>query len=411
MPADGSNAGAAPDEPPLAGIRVLDLGQYIAGPGAAMALRELGADVVKVEPIGGDAARHIGRYGQSIVRGYNRGKRTVALDLRDPRGVKIVARLAAASDVVIQNLRPGAVERLGLGPARLRALHPRLVYLSVSGFGTRGPSRDRPGLDIAAQAESGMMSITGEPDRLPQKVGAPIIDAATAHVGAQAVLAALFRRERRGVGETIELSLLDVAMHLQQPTWVEHLASGRDPVRTGDGQPNNAPAADLVPTADGHIVLSAYDEAHWARFCRLFGRESLVDDERFSSNARRVANRPALKAVLGECLSGMTSEEAITLLAANQIVAGAVRTFGQAARSVDVAANGLIRETLAAEDAGADAPYRALGRPYRMAGVARDALPPARGIGADSVAVLSELGYDGSTIDALVAAGVVGAGR
>jgi crotonobetainyl-CoA:carnitine CoA-transferase CaiB-like acyl-CoA transferase len=390
-------------EPPLAGIRVLDLGQYIAGPGAAMALRELGAEVIKVEPLAGDAARHIGRYGDAIVRGYNRGKRTIAVDLRDPRGIDVVARIAAASDVVVQNLRPGAVGKLGLGPDTLRARHPRLVYLSVSGFGTHGPSRDRPGLDIAAQAESGMMSITGEPDRLPQKVGAPIIDAATAHVGAQAVLAALFRRERRGVGETIEVSLLDVAMHLQQASWVEHLATGRDPVRTGDGQPNNAPAADLVPTLDGYIVLSAYDQEHWARFCRLFGRDDLVADPRFATNAARVANRPALRPILRECLSAMTSEAAIELLARNQIVAGAVRTYSQAARSADVAASGLIACTAGEGGSG----YRVLGRPYRMAATPVSPLHGARGIGADTRDVLAGIGFDAAGIDALVAAGVV----
>lgn len=392
-----------PDDLPLAGIRVLDLGQYIAGPGAAMALCELGAEVIKVEPLGGDAARHIGRYGESIVRGYNRGKRTIAVDLRDPRGVDVVSRLAATSDVVIQNLRPGAVERLGLDAATLRARHPRLVYLSVSGFGTRGPSRDRPGLDIAAQAESGLMSVTGEPDRLPQKVGAPIIDAATAHVGTQAVLAALFRRERRGVGETIEVSLLDVAMHLQHSSWVDHLDSGRDPVRTGDGQPNNAPAADLVPTLDGHLVLSAYDQEHWARFCRIFGREAAITDPRFATNAARVANRPAMKVMLAECLSSMTSEAAIDLLVRHGIVAGAVRSYSQAARSADVIANGLIQPTADADGTA----YRTLGRPYRMASVPPRPLHGARPIGADTREVLAELGVAPADVDALLEAGVV----
>ena len=139
--------------------------------------------------------------------------------------------IVARSDVVIQNLRPGVVERLGLGPQEVRARHPRIVYLSIAGFGSSGPSHARPGYDIAAQAESGLMSVTGEPDRLPQKVGVPIVDAAAAHLGAQAVLAALFGRERSGVGETLEVSLLETALHLQAATWCEYLGGAPEPTR------------------------------------------------------------------------------------------------------------------------------------------------------------------------------------
>ncbi|WP_017757267.1 CaiB/BaiF CoA transferase family protein, partial [Pseudacidovorax intermedius] len=183
---------------PLDGVRVIDMGQYIAGPGAAMVLAELGAQVIKIEPLAGDQARHIGRYGESMLRAYSRGKQSIALDLKREEGRAVAWRLIGASDVLVQNLRPGAVEALGFGPDAVRARHPRLVYLSISGFGMQGPSRGRPGYDIAAQAESGLMSVTGEPDRLPQKVGAPIVDAAAAHLGAQAVLAALYGRERSG---------------------------------------------------------------------------------------------------------------------------------------------------------------------------------------------------------------------
>ena len=270
---------------PLEGVRVVDLGQYIAGPGAAMVLAELGAMVVKVEPLSGDQARSIGRYGESMIRAYNRGKRSIAIDLRTDAGREAAFRLIARSDVVIQNLRPGVVQKLGLGPDVVRARHPRAIYLSISGFGSRGPSRDRPGYDIAAQAESGLMSVTGEPDRSPQKVGVPIIDAAAAHLGAQAVLAALYGRHRSGVGETIDTSLLEVAVHLQATHWCEFLGGAPEPTRMGDGQPHNAPAAEVVPTRDGHIVLSAYADEHWARFCRVVGREELIGDARFDTNA------------------------------------------------------------------------------------------------------------------------------
>lgn len=394
---------AGPPARPLNGVRVVDLGQYIAGPGAAMVLAELGASVIKIEPLAGDQARHIGRYGESMVRAYNRGKRSIALDLKSPAGRDAALKLIAKCDVVVQNLRPGVVDTLGLGARAVRERFPRIVYLSISGFGSRGPSRDRPGYDIAAQAESGLMSVTGEPDRLPQKVGVPIVDAAAAHLGAQAVLAALLGRARSGVGETIETSLLEVAMHLQAATWCEYLGGAPEPTRIGDGQPNNAPAAEVVATRDGHIVLSAYAEEHWARFCRVVGREALIDDPRFSTNARRVEHRAALREVLRDCLSGLSSEECVTLLGRNQIVAGAVRTYGQVLASADLAASGLVVEAAAADGSH----YRALGLPYRFGESPPAAPPAAPACGADTDAVLAEAGYAAHDITALRRAGVV----
>lgn len=388
---------------PLCGVRVIDLGQYIAGPGAAMVLGELGADVVKIEPLGGDQARHIGRYGESMVRAYNRGKRSIALDLRSPRGVQVALRLMETSDVVVQNLRPGAVARLGLGADAVRALYPRLIYLSVSGFGSTGPSRDRPGYDIAAQAESGLMSVTGEPDGLPQKVGVPIIDAAAAHLGAQAVLAALFARERSGQGETIETSLLEVAMHLQASTWADFLGGGPEPTRMGAGQPHNAPAAEVVPTRDGHIVLSAYAEDHWARFCRVVGREALTTDPRFCSNKQRVMHRDALRTVLADCLSHLSSAQCVDLLGRQQIVVGAVSTYAQTLASPDVAASGILVEARATDGTA----YRAVGLPYRLGGSARPAPAAAPAVGADSHALLALAGYSAQEITELQRDGVV----
>lgn len=397
--------GTRPPSPaaPLDGIRVLDFGQYIAGPGAAMVLRELGATVVKVEPLAGDQARHIGRYGESMIRAYNRGKRSIALDLRSDAGREAAWRLVERSDVVIQNLRPGAVDTLGLDARTVRGRFPRIVYLSISGFPARGPSRGRPGYDIAAQAESGLMSVTGEPGRLPQKVGVPIIDAAAAHLGAQAVLAALYGRERSGVGETLETSLFDVALHLQATTWSDYLGGAPEPTRVGDGQPHNAPAADVVPTRDGHIVLSAYADAHWARFCRAVGREELAADPRFASNPLRVANRPALRAVLAEILSGFDTEACVEMLGQRGIVAGAVRSYRQVLASPDFAQGGLLVDAVGA---GGER-YRALGLPYRL-GEAPPAAPAAApACGADTDTVLAELGYDGAQIEAMRRAGAV----
>lgn len=388
---------------PLEGIRVLDLGQYIAGPGAAMVLAELGAEVVKVEPLAGDQARHIGSYGESMIRAYSRGKQSIALDLKSEAGREIAWRLVARSDVLIQNLRPGAVEALGFGPAAVRARFPALVYLSISGFGHRGPSAERPGYDIAAQAESGLMSVTGERDRLPQKVGVPIIDAAAAHLGAQAVLAALYGRTRTGRGETLHTSLLEVAMHLQATTWCDYLGGAPEPTRIGDGQPHNAPAAEVLPTRDGHIVLSAYAEDHWARFCRAVGREELITDPRFCSNALRVRHRDELRAVLRDCLSAMSSEECVALLGRHQIVVGAVRSYGQVLQSPDVQASGMLVEAASADGTR----HAALALPYAFGDAPRAAPRAAPDCGGDTDAVLGALGFDARQITALRRQGAV----
>ncbi len=388
---------------PLEGIRVLDLGQYIAGPGAAMVLAELGAEVVKVEPLAGDQARHIGSYGESMIRAYSRGKQSIALDLKSEAGREIAWRLVARSDVLIQNLRPGAVEALGFGPAAVRERFPALIYLSISGFGHRGPSAERPGYDIAAQAESGLMSVTGERDRLPQKVGVPIIDAAAAHLGAQAVLAALYGRARTGRGETLHTSLLEVAMHLQATTWCDYLGGAPEPTRIGDGQPHNAPAAEVLPTRDGHIVLSAYAEDHWARFCRAVGREELITDPRFCSNALRVRHRDELRAVLRDCLSAMSSEECVALLGRHQIVVGAVRSYGQVLQSPDVQASGMLVEAASADGTR----HAALALPYAFGDAPRAAPRAASACGGDTDAVLGALGFDARQITALRRQGAV----
>lgn len=395
-----SHASTNGNDRPLAGIRVLDLGNYIAGPGTAMILGDLGADVIKIEALTGDIARAVGSFGLSMVRANNRDKRSIAIDLRKPRGVEIVRRLIADSDVFVQNMRPGLVEELGIGPAAMCAAHPRLIYLSISGFGTTGPSRERPGLDIAAQAESGIMSITGEPDRPPQKVGFPIIDGATTHVGAQAILAALFRRERTGRGGAIETSLLEVAVHLQSSSWTEYATTGREPKRLGSGQANNAPAAELIQTRDGWIVLSAYTQDHWARLCRTIGRDDLIADERFATGAARVANKPAMVTELKAALAHHSTEDAVTLLSSNQIVAAAVRSYSQVRVAPDIEASGIFMRTAGPES------YEALHLPYSMDGnrASSGGIPA---IGEHTGEILHEAGFSADEAALLKADGIV----
>lgn len=390
--------------PPLQGLRVVELGNYIAGPGTAMTLGDLGAEVVKIESLEGDAARHTGHFGHAMLRAYNRGKKSIALDLRQPRGLEIARRLVARADVLVQNLRPGAAEALGLGADTLRAGQPGLVYVAITGFPATATSRDRPGYDIAAQAESGLMSVTGEPQGLPQKVGVTIVDTATVQVAAQAVLAALFRRERTGRGETIRISLLEVALNLQLPNFSDYLVRGVEPTRSGDGQPMAAPAADTFHTRDGMVVVSAYVQAHWLRLCETIGAPELAGDPRFATNELRVANRPAMKEAVGARLAQLGTRECVELLTRNNIVVGVVRSYADVLAGEDFRASGMVVEAVSH---GSQAGYTSFGLPYELCDTPRRPTQAAPGHGAHTAEVLREAGFSSEEIAALREEGVV----
>jgi len=391
---------------PLAGIRVVEFGQFIAVPGATMLLADLGADVIKVEGLEGDSARRSYTTGAQspMYVAYNRRKRSIAIDLRSPAGREAAFKLALSADVVVQNARAGVLERMGLGAAALRARKPELIYASVSGFGTDGPSRERPGLDIAAQAESGMMSITGEPDGNPLKVGFAVVDGATALALSGAIVTALLRRERGGGGETIETSLLEVAIQLQTQIWSEYQHSGRLPPRVGNSQPMAAPAADLIAVQDGHLVVSAYLQDHWRRLCKAIGRPELAEDPRFADNAARLANRPALIAELQAGLGHMAGEAARELLESHGVVVGVVRNYHQVMQSQDVAAAGIFMPV----DTGAGRQVNIPGMPFHLQSLGAPQPAAVPRLGQHSVQVLQELGYDAQAIDAMLASRAIG---
>lgn len=328
---------------PLDGYRVLDLGQYIAAPGAAAVLGELGADVVKIEPPLGDQARHVGPTGEAMIRAYNAGKSSVVLDLRQPDDRERLLELIAEADVLVANSRPGSLERLGLGVDECLEANPRLVYARISGFGYEGPLAVRPGLDIAAQAESGMMSINGSPETEPMRVGFTVVDACAAEVLAQGILAALLRAGRTGRGGVVETSLLEVAVRMQAVLWEEHFASGAVPTRTGNGQPSMAPAAEVIAVQDGHIVLSAYADSHWRRLCALMERPDLVEDPRFVDNASRVRNRADLRQELADAFAQESGDALVERLTGEGIVAGVIRDVAQALATVEPSYPGLVR--------------------------------------------------------------------
>ena len=409
------------NEQPLAGIKVIEFGQFIAGPGATQILADLGAEVIKIESFNGDNSRRFGVSERSghrsgMFMAYNRGKKSVALDLRNAEGVAVARELALGADVVVQNSRVGVMESLGLDAASLRARKPSLIHASISGFGTRGPSRERPGLDIAAQAESGMMSLTGEPGGTPLKTGFAVVDAATATAAANAILAALFRCARHGEGATIETSLLAVAVGLQAQIWAEYGCSGQLPQRAGNAQPLVAPAADLIQVRDGHIVISAYMEDHWQRLCRAIDQPELGTDPRFATSNDRVANRPAMVAILTEALGGHGGEEARARLEAFGVVCGVVRNYEQVRASADVEAIGIFQTVHDGKGGEVDVPAL----PYTFVGSAAvetdaDAAPQASflpELGQHTLEVLEQAGFPAQRRQALLDAQVIAtAGR
>ena len=319
---------------PLAGLRVIEFGQFIAVPAAAQALADLGADVIKVEPPAGDAARAVGwsrdAFGPMFTA-YNRNKRSVVLDLRSEDGKANAHRLVRSADVVLQNMRPGVMMKLGLGANALRTDLPRLIYGQVSGFGQTGAASVRPGFDIAAQAESGMMSLNGPGDGDPTRVGFTAVDSMAAHALTTGVLAAMVRRSVSGRGALVDVSLIDVAVEALANAWAEYRLTDQLPLRCGNGQPHTAPAAEVIKTADGMVVVSAYTQDHFPRLCAAIGREDMASDPRFRESADRVANRMMLRQELAQAMHHLTSEDLCNLLTRAGVVVGAVRTMAEVA--------------------------------------------------------------------------------
>ncbi len=329
----------------LDGIRVLDLTRMLAGPYATMLLADLGAEVIKIEPPEGDEIR---RMGPPFVNGesayflaINRNKKSLSLDLRTPAGLHAFQRIAAKADVVIDNFRPGVMERLGIGHDRLRELSPSLVLCSISSFGESGPMRDLPAFDLVVQAWSGAMSLTGEPGAPPSRLGIPLGDLAGGSYAALAIAAALVRRGRTGVGERIELSLLDclTAMHTYVAQY--HFADGRVPGPQGSRHMSVVPYG-AYPTRDGWLAIGVFTERFWAGFCRAAGRPDWADDPRYCSNELRVRNREVLEPSIAEALRTRPAEEWLSRLNAEGIPAAPVLTLDRTLELPQIAQRGMV---------------------------------------------------------------------
>jgi formyl-CoA transferase len=391
--------------PPLAGLRVIEVGNFMAVPFCGMQLADLGAEVIKVEnPRGGDLTRTTGPFidGESsnFVR-LNRNKRSVALDLKSEDGKALFERLAGSADVVIENLRPGTMDGLGVGYAALAARSPRLIYLAATGFGADGPYAQLAGLDIIAQAMSGLMSITGEPNAPPVKVGVPIADLSCALYATIAVLAALRARDRDGHGQFIDVSLLESAVSFAVWEAGRYFATGEVPTPSGSAHQAIAPYQ-AVRSADGWFTFGANTQAHWLRACTVFGLDDLAADQRFATNDLRLANRAALIAAIEAVTTTRPSADWTERLTAAGLPCGPIHRFDAVFGDRHLAARGFF----------VDAPHASLGPIRQIGSPMRFSATPARIdragplLGADSAAVLRTLGVGDDELQRLAGAGV-----
>jgi crotonobetainyl-CoA:carnitine CoA-transferase CaiB-like acyl-CoA transferase len=330
---------------PLEGVRVLDLSRVLAGPYATMVLADLGADVVKVEhPERGDDTRHWGppfAGGESAYfLSVNRNKRSIGVDLKDPEGLERVKRLAARADVLIENMRRGALEKFGLGYEVLKESNPGLVYCSVTGFGP-GKDRDRPGYDFLIQARAGIMGITGFPDGEPTKVGVAIADIVCGLYAATAILAALRRREATGEGARIEVPLFEATLSWLANRGQEYLVSGEDKGRMGNAHPTIVPYQ-TFDASDKPIAVAVGNDAQFRRLCEAIDRPELADDERYATNPARVANREELVEILQERFFDRTADEWVETIREAGVPIGPVNALAGVFSDEHVLSSGIL---------------------------------------------------------------------
>jgi crotonobetainyl-CoA:carnitine CoA-transferase CaiB-like acyl-CoA transferase len=391
---------------PLSGIRVLDLTRILAGPFCTMILADMGADVIKVETPGiGDPLRQQGakRDGLSwYFAGFNRNKRSLSLNLRSEAGKDVLARLIAGCDVLVENYRPGVLDRMGFGEERLKQLKPDLVYANISGFGTTGPYRDRPSFDFIAQAMSGFMAVTGPAGGEPMRAGPPIADLVAGLYGAIGVCAALVRRGRSGAGDTVGSSLNNGLISLLAYLAANHFATGEEPRRTGNDHPIVSPYG-MFRTADGEVALAPSQEQSYQRLVDALGLPELREDPRFRTNDLRVANRTAMNEAVEARLRTNTTEYWIETLNAAGVPCGRVLGLGEVFADPHVAD----QEMVLSQAHPGHGTVRMLGFPIKFADAPCRLRRPAPEIGADTDAVLCEFGYAADEIAALRAAGVV----
>ncbi|WP_170788936.1 CaiB/BaiF CoA transferase family protein [Ruegeria lacuscaerulensis] len=386
----------AGSEGPLTGVKVLDLSRILAGPTCTQLLGDLGANVIKIEnpATGGDDTRQWGPPyvtdadgNASDLSAYfmsaNRNKKSVAIDITTPEGQAEIRRIASHADILIENFKPGGLAKYGLDYKTLSQEFPSLVYCSISGYGQDGPNASKPGYDLMAQGYGGIMSLTGDPEGAPMKVGVGIADVMCGMYATVGILAALRHRDQTGEGQQIDLALVDAQIAWLINEGVNYLTSGNVPQRRGNGHPNIVPY-DVYQTADGHVILAVGNDSQFRRFCDFIGQPDLADDPRFATNPSRLEHRDALNAILRPAVQNYDTETVIAELEARKVPVGPVQTLDQVFATDQVAA----RQMQIAMQAD-PAQVNLIGNPLKLSKtpVTYRSAPPT--FGADTQAVLN----------------------
>jgi crotonobetainyl-CoA:carnitine CoA-transferase CaiB-like acyl-CoA transferase len=381
----------------LSGLRVIESTQHLAGPSCAMFLADMGAEVIKIERPGqGDASRILGKLqnGESpMFTALNRNKQSLTLNYKDPRAVQIFLQLAAQSDVIVENNRPGVMQRLGLGYEAVRQVNPQIIYASISGFGHTGPYRDRGGYDTIAQGMSGIMSATGNEGAPPAKAGVPVVDIGTGLFTAYGILSAYIHRQRTGEGQYLDMALLDCAVAFSIWEAAAVFSGGEVPQPFGSMHRRNQPHG-AFKTRDGYLCIAADQQHHWKIFCELVGLEHLLHDPRFATNRDRLENRHAMQEAMEAVLAYKTTAEWNDLLVAAGVPCGPVYRYDQVFDDPHVQHRQMAVE-VEHPKAGR---ITITNTPLKLSNTPGMVRTPAPMLGQHTEAMLRRLGYDATTI-------------
>jgi crotonobetainyl-CoA:carnitine CoA-transferase CaiB-like acyl-CoA transferase len=392
---------------PLAGVRVLELCQVVAGPFCCMLLGDMGADVIKIEPPGGDQTRRMQGFKQKGADGLgfmnlNRNKRSIVLDLKTTAGRDVLYKLARSADILVENNRPGVTRRLGIDQQTLRAINPRLIYASISGFGQTGPWADRPGYDLIAQAMAGIMSITGSPGQPPVKAGVPVADVGCSLLSLYGILCAYINRLTTGVGQYVDASLFESAMAFAFWEASEYWGTGRVPKPLGTAHRTSAPY-EAVKARDQLFVVGVNNQRLWKLFCEVIRRPDLAKDARFAEGAARLANRARLIEEIEISLATRTAEDWIERLLQAGVPAGPILDVSQALASEHARERGMVMDI----EHSVEGSVRSLGFPVKFSHTPPQLRRPPPLLGEHTAEVLRELSLTEAVIEAFSSQGAL----